>query len=150
MNRLTRTALSATLLAFAACGGEPAGPEAGVRAWVETMHRAAEEKDRGTLVDGISPAYADGRGLTRDDIGDRLRLLFLRRDPIAVIPSIDEIRILDDTIAEVTLTVAMAGTSNSILGISADAYRFELELEADGDDWQLIAARWGELGRELR
>jgi hypothetical protein len=44
----------------------------------------------------------------------------------------------------------MAGTNDGVLGFSADAYRFELELEKDGDDWQLIAARWGELGDEIK
>ena len=43
----------------------------------------------------------------------------------------------------------MAGSNEGVLGFSADAYDFALELELDGDDWQLISARWGELGREL-
>ena len=48
------------------------------------------------------------------------------------------------------MTVGMAGTNDSVMGLSADAYRFELELEKDADEWQLISARWGELGEEMR
>jgi len=43
----------------------------------------------------------------------------------------------------------MAGQNDAVLGFSADAYRFQLELEREGDDWLLISARWGELGEEL-
>ena len=46
--------------------------------------------------------------------------------------------------------VGMAGQNESVLGFSADAYRFQLELERDSDDWLLISARWAELGEELR
>ena len=43
----------------------------------------------------------------------------------------------------------LAGTNDGVFGFSADAFRFQLELERDGDDWLLISARWGELGEEL-
>jgi hypothetical protein len=43
----------------------------------------------------------------------------------------------------------MAGRNDGVLGFSADAYKFELELERDGNEWQLISARWGELGKEM-
>ena len=63
---------------------------------------------------------------------------------------IDEIRIYGDSAAEVEMTVGMAGTNDGVLGFSADAYAFELELERDDDEWLLISARWGELGQELK
>jgi len=67
-----------------------------------------------------------------------------------LLSSIDEVRVIGGTAAEVSVTVAMAATTNNALGFNADAYRFELELEYDGDDWQLISARWGELGEQTR
>ena len=48
------------------------------------------------------------------------------------------------------LTVGMAGTEDSLLGISADAYQFSLELEKNAGDWLLISARWGQIGKELQ
>ena len=140
----------AVLCSAAACGSPAEGPEARLRAWVDAMHEAAEAKDRRALVSRISPAYSDARGNARDDVENLLRLYFLRQDRIEVIPKIDAIRVIDGTAAEIALTVGMAGTDNSAFGISADAYRFELELEADDDDWQLISARWGELGEAPR
>lgn len=143
-------AVALTISMLAACSGESSGPEEQVRAWVDAMHRAAEAKERGEIVDRISPAYVDARDNSRDDIENMLRVYFLRQNSISILPSIDSIEIIGDTVAEVALTVGMAGTNDSVLGISADAYAFELELELDGDEWKLISARWGELGKQLR
>lgn len=152
MNRLTRTlcTISVALLALAACGEPPSEPEEELRAWVAAGVEAAENKERRSLVGMISESYADGRGNERSDIENLLRVYFLRQNKIGLLPNIEEITVYGDTAAELVLTVGMAGTNDGVLGFSADAYRFELELEKDGDDWQLIAARWGELGDELK
>ena len=139
----------AYLALLGGCGGPEAGPEEQVRQWLSAGQQAAETKERGDLLDLISPSYVDSRGLDRDDIGDRLRVYFLRQQSIKLLTSIEEIRLYGDSAAEVDLTVGMAGKNDSVFGFSADAYRFQLELERDGDDWLLISARWGELGEEL-
>jgi len=151
-NRYTRRCLVAGLLAIwlAACGGPPEEPEAALRAWVAKGHQLAEAKDRPGLVDMISPSYSDGRGNDRDDISDLFRLYFLRVHTVALISKIEELTVFDETAGEVVLTVGMAGTHDGTFGFSADAYRFEMEFERDGDEWLLISARWGELGEELR
>jgi hypothetical protein len=150
MARVTRIALLLVLAMLSSCGGDVSDPEEQVRAWVRAMHEAAEEKERGDIVAGISPAYIDARGNSRDDIDKLLRLYFFRQNTITLLGNIDDVKVIGGTAAEVSITVGMAGTNNSALGISADAYRFELELELDGDDWLLISARWGELGEQLR
>lgn len=137
------------LALLSGCGGPQAGPEEQLRQWVNAGQEAAESRERRDLLDLISPAYVDARGLDRDDVGDRLRVYFLRQHSIKLLTSIEEIRIFGDSAAEIELTVAMAGKNDSVFGFSADAYRFQLELERDGDDWLLISARWGELGEEL-
>ena len=147
---LTRIVLLLMLMPIAGCGGDASDPETQVRAWVDAMQVAAEEKARRDIVANISPAYVDTRGNRRDDIDNLLRLYFLQQNKIALLNTVDDIRVIGGTAAEVSMTVAMAGTNNSIFGISADAYRFELELEHDGSDWQLISARWGELGEQVR
>ena len=138
------------LAMMASCSSDVSDPEEQVRAWVRAMHEAAEEKARGDIVDGISAAYVDARGNSRDDIDKLLRVYFFRQNTVTLLSKIDEVNVIDGTAAEVSITVGMAGTNDSALGISADAYRFELELEFDDDDWQLISARWGELGEQLR
>ncbi len=138
-----------TACVLAACGGPDEGPEAAVRAWVAAGHEAAEDKDRGTLMEMVAPEYADSRGNNRDDIGNLLRFYFLRQQTVALITRIDELRVFGDSAAEVSLHVGMAGTNDNVLGFSADAYRIELELIREGDDWLLTSARWGGLGEGL-
>ncbi len=136
-------------LLASACGGPEEGPEEAIRAWVAAGHEAAEAKDRSSLQDMISPAYTDSRGNSREDIGKMLRFYFLRQEKVVLITHVDELDVIDDSAAELALQVGMAGSNDNALGFSADAYRFELELVRDGDDWLLIAARWGGLGNDV-
>ena len=133
-----------------ACGGPTTGPAEALRAWVDEMELAAEDKDRGAMLEKISESYADARGNSRKDIGDTLLIYFLRQQSVAFASTIDEINVSGGTAAEIQLTVAMAGTNSGSFGLSGDAYRFELELESVGSEWLLIGAKWGKLGRDLR
>ncbi len=144
----TRSLPALMLLTLAACGGDGTSPEDQVRAWLASMEEAAEAKDRGEVMAGISTRYADGRGNSREEIDKLLRVYFLRSNTVTLLTSIDDITVIGDSAATVDLTVGMAGTNDSALGISADAYRFELELEAEGDDWELISARWAPMGEQ--
>ena len=141
---------AAALLLLVGCGDPPSEPEAELRAWVETGIASVEAKERRAIVGMVSDAYVDGRGNERSDLDKLLRVYFHRMNNIKLLPKIEEITIYDDTAAQLVLTVGMAGTNDGILGFSADAYRFELEIEKDGRDWRLISARWGEIGGELK
>ena len=147
--------MAVALLVMQGCGSAPDDPETELRAWVAAMESAAEEEDRGAFIGQIADAYADARGNLRTDIDGMLRLYFLRTDRISLLTSIDTVSVFGGTAAEVVLTAGMAGATDSVLGFSADAYRFELELERQGDggdyrDWKLLSARWGEMGESLR
>ena len=142
------TALLAT--GFASCGGAPESAEQQLRAWVDRGHQAAENKDRGALMEMISPSYSDARGNSRNDIENLFRFYFLRANKVGLLVSIDDIDIFDDTAAEVMLTVAMGATTDSVLGFNADAWEFELALEKARDEWLLVSARWNDVGNELR
>ena len=141
---------SAFLILLAACGDPPTAPEEELRSWVASGLEAAEAKERRRLVGMISPAYADARGNDRNAIENTLRAYFMRMSNVQLITSIEDIQVIGESAAEVTVKVAMAGTHDGVLGFSADAYRFAFELERDGSEWQLLSARWGELGKELR
>ena len=133
-----------------ACTGPAVDSEDELRAWVLDAEAAAENKDRSALMDLISTRYADGRGNDRERLGSVIRAMMLRQRTIALLTKIDRLDLLDGTAAEIAVTVGMAGMAPNSLGLSADAYRFELDLEKSGDDWLLIGARWGEVGSELR
>jgi hypothetical protein len=136
---------------LAGCGGGlDAGPEEALRAWVEAAEAAAEDKDRQGVLELIAENYADSRGNDHQQIGNMLRFYFLRQKSIGFVTNINDISVMGDTAAMVNLTVVMAGTNADALGVRADAYNFELELENTDDEWMLIGARWGEVGREMR
>jgi len=133
-----------------ACGAPPTLPEAALRAWVAEGQRLVEEQDRRGLIAMVSDNYADARGNDRDAIEKLFVVYFLRANGINLLTSVEDVRVFDETAAEIDLKVAMAATHNGVLGFSADAYNFQLELVRDGDDWSLISARWGEVGEEIR
>jgi hypothetical protein len=132
------------------CGAADETPEDELRRWVARAQAATENKDRGTLLEMMSQNYTDARGNDVDGIDRMLRYFFLRQDRIVLISKIEAIEVSGGTAALVGLTVGMAGSNDNLLGFSAETRHFDLELEHDGDDWLLIAARWGELGREAR
>lgn len=139
--------LSCSLLL--ACSGPASDPDEAIRAWVAEAQEHAEEKKRKALVDLISPDYSDARGNERRDIENLLRLYFLRQQRIGVLSTIDAITLFDDTAAKVELRAGLATTGEGVLDFDADAYRIELELIREGDEWLLLSARWGRLGHEL-
>lgn len=153
-HRPTRLLVLGILGLLSACA-EQSAPDEQLREWIAAAELAAEEKNRGDLLELISPNYADSRGYGRDDINNMLRIYFLRQQRIALLTRIVDVEITGGSSARVEVTVGMAGTNDRLLGISADAYRFELELEAAGQsgtykDWQLLSARWGALGEAVR
>jgi hypothetical protein len=145
-----RPLLTALLAAtLASCGGSPGSPEQQLRAWVDHGHEAAERKDRDALAQMISPAYSDARGNSRADLENLFRYYFLRANRVGLLVRIDDIEVFEDTAAQVSLTVAMGATTDSALGLNADAYEFELELEKAGDEWLLVSGRWNDAGNGL-
>lgn len=135
---------------LAACGGPAVGPEEALRLWVDEMETAASDKDRGAILDKISENYADARGNGRKDTGDKLLLYFLRQRSATFVATIDEMKIIDGSAAEMLVTVVMAGAGGGVFGLTANAYRFELELEKVDSEWLLIGAKWNQWGRDLR
>ncbi len=148
--RVRLVAASVLAMLVFGCGGSATGPEEEIRAWVQQGQDAAEAKDRRELVGMMAPSYTDARGNSRDDIEDVFRVYFLRQQKVALITRIEELEVYDGTAAKLVLAVGMAGTDDNLLGFSADAYRFEMELERHDDDWLLMSARWTEFGGELR
>ena len=149
VSRYCRVAAASIPLLCGACA-EESGPDEQLRQWLVDGEAAAESKDRGKLVDMISPSYADARGYKRQQINHLIRAYFLRQKTVKLLTSVEDIRLFGETAAEIDLKVGMAGARDNVLGFSADAYRFELELERDGGQWLLISARWGPLGEKPR
>jgi hypothetical protein len=150
MNSKLKTALTCgILLLVAGCGRSSESPEQAIRSWIDAGEAAAEARDRPALMEMVSPAYSDPRGNERADLDQLLRVYFLRQQEILLSVHVNDIVMHADTAASVTVTVGMLGVRGRLEGLSADAYRFEFEIQREGDDWLLIAARWSPLGDPL-
>lgn len=134
------------LLLLGACGDPPGTPEQQLRAWVAKAEAHVESKERRDLLAMLSPSYADVRGNKADYVEDVLRVWFLRQNSIELLIAINEIRVFQGTVAEMEITVGMAGTNGGVLGFRADAYDFALELELSDGEWLLLSAEWTEMG----
>ena len=144
------TALAVLLATLVACT-PPTDVETALRDWIANGARALEREDRRALMAMVSPAYADARGLSREEIDRLLRVLFLRHDGITVVTRIEEIEVYDDSAADLSLTAMLVGSSEAkILGFDADALRLKLELVDDGGNWLVTSAEWAELGEAPR
>lgn len=135
---------------LAGCGGPGAGPEEELRQWISESQELFEARERRALMKRVSTAFGNARGHDRDNIEGKLRAYFFRQKKVELVTSIDELRIIGDSAAEIELTAGFAGTNDSALGFSASAYRFKLELQKEDGDWMLLSARWGRLGEELQ
>ena len=134
---------------LSACGAGSGGPDQEIRRWIDAAVLEVEARDRGALMDRVAGGYSDARGNDHQQIGGLLAYYFLRQRDVALLTSIDEITVYGDTAAEVRMTVGMAGAGNGG-GLTADAYRFLLELEKPEGDWLLMRAQWGRFGEALR
>lgn len=135
----------AAALALAACSDDPRSPEAEVREFVERGVEAGEARSVDAIEVLLHPDYLDQRDYNRAQLLQLLRAYFFRHRNVHLFTRIDEVRLINDSEAEVRLFVAMAGNAISDVTalpfLRARLYRFELRLLRE-DEWRLQYARW--------
>ena len=128
------------------CGGEEQTPEARIRALISAGEVAAESRDISGVLDLISERYRDERGLDRQAVKRIVAGQFLTHQSIHLLVQTDAVRLLTPTRAEALTYVAMSGTRidgpDDLLGLRADLYRFDLELEIEDGDWRITGGQW--------
>ena len=143
ITRFRRILLFVVLL-IAGCAAETP-LETALRALVERAELAAEAGEAGPLRKLISDRYIDHQGNDKRYADSLIRLYLLQHKSIHLLTRIEEIDLSGPGVAEMVVTVAMAGrgAGSAGLDINADVYRFELELvEYEEGEWQIIGARW--------
>lgn len=126
--------------ALAACAGADPGEE--LRELVAAAEAAAEARDTGHFRGLISDDYADRRGRSKRDLIDTLRLYFLANSSVEVLNRVEQVELLGDDAAELTLQSALIGRGSGALDIDGDAFRIELELVRERGDWRIIGSDW--------
>ena len=131
-------------LLLSACG-PPQSAEEQIRAGLDQLETAAQERDAGVLLDWISDDYYDSQGRDKKALRAIVRIHLLRNHHLYLHKIIKQIDVAESR-ATVTVLVAAAGEPidgvDSLVNLQAELLRFDLELTQDGDEWRLSAAKW--------
>jgi hypothetical protein len=140
-----RILLLLPLLLLQACSGDSDTPELQIQRFIDSAVQAAEARSVDGLDELLHRDFIDQQGNNRQQLGQLLRVYFFRHRNIHLFTRIDDIEILADNQASVSLLVAMAGSVISDVGalasLRARLYRFELQMVRE-DDWVLRHASW--------
>lgn len=119
-------------------------PEDQIREAIQAVAAGAREQDLGATMRPISKAYHDEEGLSFDNLRGLLFSEFRRRGAISVLLGPIEVA-MDPSEAAATATVDVAlaeGVDVSSLELfptNADALRFEVALQREGEDWKVVS-----------
>ena len=134
------------LVMLCGCAGATGSPEERVRAVIETAQTAAVKQDLGAVIGFVSERYTDDEGRDRSAIIQLLRGHFLSVSSIHLVTRVQGITFPEPGIAEVEMTVAMAGggtSTGAIEGTRATLYKFDLTLSEEGHgDWKVSSVGW--------
>ena len=119
-------------------------PEDQVREAIQAVAQGARDKNLGDAVKPISRAYHDDEGLSFDNIRGVLFREFQQGQAISVVLGPINVELdPDGETAWADVDVALADgvdvSSLDFFPANADALRFEVELQKEGEDWKIIS-----------
>jgi hypothetical protein len=142
-----RTWLVVAVVVLAGCGGAPDDPEQQIRDLFALLETSAEARETGPFRDALAEAYADNRHPNRAAALQSLRA-YLRYygnlHLFSVIRSID----IDagsaraEAVVFVALTAVPVESVGQLVSVKADAFRFDVQLVGNDDQWQVAASEW--------
>lgn len=133
--------LAAVLLALAGCS-EPQGSEAQVRAQLEKLAHAVEDRDPGDVYALLAPDFSGPSGMDRDRARAYASVMMRRYTDMGVHWTVDEMDIQDDR-ARVLVSVVLTGNAGG-RGFGGRGRLMDVETGwryTDGE-WLLVSARW--------
>jgi hypothetical protein len=142
-----RPLVLAGLLLLTACAGEPESPESRVRAVLDAMQLAVEERSLQDVAALLHPAYSDQRHAGKREAMASLLAYLRRHRQFHLFTLVDELHVgSDGRSARVAVFVAMGGVPfeslDSVLSLRADLYRFDIDLLLEDGDWLLYKGAW--------
>ena len=142
MRHLSCLWIVSTLLAGCA---DDASPEQQVRAVIDSMEQAAEQRDVGDLIEHVSASYRDARGQDRAEASRYARGYFLANQSVHLLTRIQSLEFPSPDEARVKVQVGMAGrgTDPGASALSADLYDFDVALVREDGEWKVTYADWG-------
>ena len=118
-----------------------------MRAVLAALEAGAEARDAAAMKEHVSERYRDARGQDRRAVAALVALHFLENRSVHLLVRVRALEIGPPGEARVDALVAMAGVPipapESLVGLRADLYRFELRLREEEDGaWRVVSAEW--------
>lgn len=133
-------------LLVACSGSDPTSPEQRVKAVLEEIEVAAEQRSLSGFMRHISDSYTDHLGQSKDDIRRLIQLHYIKNQNIHIFSTVQSLSIDEDT-ASVEINAAMAATEAEIKSeqgrLRANTHRFSIVLKTvDQQNWQVQSVSW--------
>jgi hypothetical protein len=142
---MPRTRLFATLMALAtlAACGDADSPEQQVRAVIEQMELAAENRDVGELGEHLSADFRDTNGRSAEEVARYLRGYFIANQSVHLLTRIEQLEFPTDGEARAQVLVGMVGREADAAtqwDLAADLHTFKIALRREDDEWKVTFA----------
>lgn len=137
--RAHRLFILIALALLAACGDNKS-PEQQVRAVIEQMELAAENRDVGDLTAHLAEDYRDSNGLGPAEVARYLQGYFIANQSIHLLTRIEEISFPVDGEARAQVLVGMLGREAAAANswdLAADLHTFKIALRREDDAWKV-------------
>ena len=134
-----RALLFISLALLAACGSS-GSPEQQVRAVIEQMEQAAENRDIGELASHLSADYRDANGMDAEEVARYARGLFLANQSIHLLTRVEELTFPTEGEARAQVLVGMFGrdaAASDQWDLAAEVHTFKIALRREDDDWKV-------------
>ena len=113
---------------LAACGARSSDEEQ-VRALIDGVEAAAEERDASDVIAFVSPDYSDSEGFDKTRLQNFLRAYLLAHPKVELLTSIDKLEFPADGLARAEVTV-----TGIELG-DIDRVRLKVEFRRNSNEW---------------
>lgn len=140
---LHRTWMIFALATLAACGSGDS-PEQQVRAVIDQMETAAENRDVGELTEHLSESYSDANGNGPAEVARYLRGYFIANQSIHLLTRVEQLDFPTDDEARARVLVGMVGREAAATrewDLAADLHAFDISLRREDGAWKVIFAR---------
>lgn len=136
-SKMKRILLILALTGLAACS-DSGSPEQQVRAVIDQMERAAEDRDIGELASHLSEEYRDANGMDAQEAARYARGYFIANQSIHLLTRIEELTFPTDGEARAQVAVGLLGR-NAVdqWDLAAEAHTFKIALRREDDEWKV-------------
>jgi hypothetical protein len=134
-----RSLVLVALAALAACGDRNS-PEQQVRAVIEQMEQAAENRDVGDLKAHLSEEYRDANGMGAEAAARYARGYFIANQSIHLLTRVEELTFPTDGEARAQVLVGMLGRDAGAADqwdLAAEVHTFKIALRREDGQWKV-------------